>query len=783
MVISPNDFSLWARLTGNKYPSTPAERAQKGPEVQRFIQNLDKEGMLGGKQEEEQKKKKGLPEKIATGALIAGGIAAGVAAARDPRVQNVAQRAGSATKDKIKDFLVNFSEPRDVDVDIVDASGDVTPNPREQQANVAPQLTGTSAAGRLTSLGDDQLRDRDFGVVTFDRNISDMSPEQINQVLTEARLDRKLDKKVTQGTLTRGDERRFLKREFRKMDLPADPDTLNQRLDSFVEDSGKPFFGDPAAYNRDRTAPGGYVRKTPFEEKQFAKGVRGTVTDVGSRYNPRNIFTGEPVAVDRFTPLSEGKTSFTEGAVSKENPYDDISNLEQRVDRTYGKFLSNLKPEDAAKTRESLIRGAAKERDYALGYMNAMARGRTDEQAAITGRKFAGYDLSPAVKPQTPFREALSNLKIASTVPAKIDDLLKLVETGPQIILPEKAQKINDGSSAIVLAGGGNNTNVIPTMGATIGGSSLTDKHATKMAVDNALDNVRAELTGTPVPITGVTSTGLKTFVQDDNLRRIAPTPEQAQAIREEPGRVSRTFDEMTGFTAPKSETISTNPLEERISRLEGKTAELRAIQENLGRAGELMSAGLDPRTTRFDSARAAGLTSKSGIKPRITNPRFQENMNLGKVQEAAIPESSGRVFFEQDSEGRVIPETVERRSERKVVRGPDTKTRSVAGGYVGMEGQSGSVIGPYGIEASDSPKADITKRPTDTGGKQSFSNRPPSANPVESFDVANELRKIQTDQNISPEERRSRSKDFLKQKMSERGISAIGESEPLRKR
>ena len=60
---------------------------------------------------------------------------------------------------------------------------------------------------------------------------------------------------------------------------------------------------------------------------------------------------------------------------------------------------------------------------------------------------------------------------------------------------------------------------------------------------------------------------------------------------------------------------------------------------------------------------------------------------------------------------------------------------------------------------------------------------RPPSANPVESFDVANQLRKIQTDQSISPEERRTRSKDFLKQKMSERGISAIGESEPLRKR
>ena len=62
MVISPNDFSLWARLTGNKYPSTPEERAKKGPEVQNFIQNLDKEGMLGGKEPEQPKKEKNLAE-------------------------------------------------------------------------------------------------------------------------------------------------------------------------------------------------------------------------------------------------------------------------------------------------------------------------------------------------------------------------------------------------------------------------------------------------------------------------------------------------------------------------------------------------------------------------------------------------------------------------------------------------------------------------------------------------------------------------------------------------
>ena len=43
--------------------------------------------------------------------------------------------------------------------------------------------------------------------------------------------------------------------------------------------------------------------------------------------------------------------------------------------------------------------------------MNAMARGRTDEDATITGRKFGGYDLDRAVGSQTPFRKSLSEFK------------------------------------------------------------------------------------------------------------------------------------------------------------------------------------------------------------------------------------------------------------------------------------------------------------------------------------------------------------------------------------
>ena len=758
MAISPNDFSLWARLTGNKYPSTPAERAKKGPEVHNFIQNLDKEGMLGGKEPEQPKKEKNLAEKVATGALIAGGVAAAVAAGRDPRVQNIAKKAASATRTKIDDFLSNLGKARVVDVDIVDASGDVTPDPRQQQSNIAPQLTGTSAAGRLTSIGDNQVRDPELGLVTFDKGAT---PEQINNILTSIKMDRKLDRKAREGTLTRKDERQFLKKELTRSGTTPQELFGTDTIDSYLDQM---------------------ANQGAFKNEQKPVGVSSFQQNISK---------------DNYTPLVKGETFFTEGAISKEDPYGDISNLEKRVDRTYGNVLNKLKPADAASTRASLVREARKARDFDLGYINAMARGRTDEDATITGRKFGGYDLSRAVRPQTPYREALSELKIASTVPAQIDDLLKLVETGPQINLPESVQ---EPGALVQLAAGSTPSNKVPTMGATIGGSSLTDQHATEMAVDNALDRIRAidkvqtsrktygplpDVSG-PVSVTGIRIAGPSNVqksgpgvvvdkegnvVGDANyrsgqrelpivysteretnqqMRRIEPTAEQSIAIRQEQGEVSKdrkgnmmitspTYDSLTGFKTPSSETVASTPLEERIGRLESKTAELRAIQENLSRAGELMSSGLDPRTTRFDSARAAGLTSRSGITPRITNPKFQENVNLGRTQEAALPKESQRVFFEQDESGKVIPQSVQLRDERQAVTGPDTKTRGIAGGYVGKEGQGfierrgkfdnmpekemASSIGPYGVEAGNFPRANISQTPTES--PMSFTQAP----------------------------------------------------------
>lgn len=138
MPVSPQDFNLWARATGNKYPSTLEEKARLAPEVHNFVRNFGKQGALGEQQEEQ---RPSLAQNIAKGALIAGGVAAGVAAARDPRVQQAvrgfagtAAEKASGVRDTVQSFLSNLGTPRTVDQDIVRASGDVTPGPIKQQS-------------------------------------------------------------------------------------------------------------------------------------------------------------------------------------------------------------------------------------------------------------------------------------------------------------------------------------------------------------------------------------------------------------------------------------------------------------------------------------------------------------------------------------------------------------------------------------------------------------------------------------------------------------------------
>jgi len=157
MPVSPQDFNLWARVTGKKYPSTPEEKAAVAPEVHNFTRNFGKQGALGEQQKEQ---RPSLAQNIAKGALIAGGVAAGVAAARDPRVQQAVQTGFATAKEattnataRVKEFLQTVGSPRTVDVDVVGASYDVTPNTTAQnyQQQVVPhQISGIEPKGLLT---------------------------------------------------------------------------------------------------------------------------------------------------------------------------------------------------------------------------------------------------------------------------------------------------------------------------------------------------------------------------------------------------------------------------------------------------------------------------------------------------------------------------------------------------------------------------------------------------------------------------------------------------------
>ena len=604
MAISPNDFSLWARLTGNKYPSTPAERAKKGPEVYNFIQNLDKEGMLGGKESEQPKKEKNLAEKVATGALIAGGVAATVAAGRDPRVQDIAKKAASATKTKIDDFLSNLGKPRVIDVDVIDAGTDITPDPIQQQTNVAPaQLVGA----------------------------------------------------------------------------------------------------------------------------------------------------------ETYKPAVEGKTFGTSGAVSK---LEDIGDAELRARRTYSPMIDAIQQKNPGinveNMKRTMLTKAEKDRDYDIAYMVAKGQGKTDETATQIARATAGFPTDSPVGKPTPYREFLGEQRTSSIRKESIDNLLKLVEPGPQINLPESVQ---EPGALVQLAAGSTPSNKVPTMGATIGGSSLTDQHATEMAVDNALDIARDnyEKTVSTIVEAGQTKGGsISTAAKAEQfLQKMRPTvvKELDKAIQEDLTKTTGLNPEDAAFAADRS----LNPVSGFVERNPDQSIAKKDLrEERIAKIGEFIKPA--------SNTGLRGTTGRPGIglygTPTETRKPGSESQPFGKggveVTKVTMQEGEG-VPGRPDLGGRT--ETVPNVFDAGKT---DPKKRT-----------------PEGLIYTE----EALKKPTDMGGKQGFSSQPSTANPVESMQVADELRKIQTDQSISPEERKSKAKDFLKQKMTERGISAMGQSEPLRKR
>ncbi len=689
MAISPNDFSLWARLTGNKYPSTPAERAKKGPEVHNFIQNLDKEGMLGGKEPEQPKKEKNLAEKVATGALIAGGVAAAIAAGRDPRVQNVAKKAASATRTKIDDFLSNLGKARVVDVDIVDASGDITPNPKQQQSS-APYWN--------TTAGKEEL----------------------------------LENEAQSAFMNSPEGRAMAKKEVALRATGEDYNYLPQ-----IENWKNTYKAQKAA--------------GVMDEEALSRTI--------------NLDKTKPVTVDRFTPAVEGKTFGTSGAVSK---LEDIGDAKLRARRTYGPMIDAIQQKNpginVGGMGRSMLAKAEQDRDYDIAYMVARGQGKTDETATQIARATAGFPTDSPVGKPTPYREFLGEQRTSSIRKESIDNLLKLVEPGPQINLPESVQ---EPGALVQLAAGSTPSNKVPTMGATIGGSSLTDKHATKMAVDNVLDNARNEFNQKVEQLVNTTGMGPRRAE-----RQIYGSDEMMRVKNPETGRLEKV--QKTGTEAGRK-------LIDAIKKDLTKTTGLNP-EDASNIAESVINPTTGERQFNTDQFGDLGTETKRDIKDLKSVPNIDPATNQGIMKTAVGTAIRGRApsYYEAlpKTDTRELPgpfeETVpDRRTatrggfgaalQKSIEEEGVSPAKMPEGGSAGIgiygEG-TGYLAGPFSKTASKAPTdafgrtspfkgvsdSTLTKLKSDMKpGTKSFESVDKEQKGRASMDAARELRKIQT--------------------------------------
>lgn len=198
MPVSPADFALWARATGNKYPETAEEKLAAAPHAYSFAKNVTKTGVnppgarVGGSifydrpeavensapnslfnapvtpdnraskvagtvdstltsehfqnDEEnealEHQEQHSLLGTLGKAALAAGTVAAGLAVARTPGGQQALQTAETTVRENAKNignrvssFLGGLGGGRTVDPDVIRNSGDVTPPTTAQRYN------------------------------------------------------------------------------------------------------------------------------------------------------------------------------------------------------------------------------------------------------------------------------------------------------------------------------------------------------------------------------------------------------------------------------------------------------------------------------------------------------------------------------------------------------------------------------------------------------------------------------------------------------------------------
>jgi hypothetical protein len=208
MPVSPADFALWARATGNKYPDTAEEKLAAGPQAYSYAKNIAKTGANASNlrtsgsifysqpestennapnslfnapvtpdnrapkvsgtldstltsehfqndeehEVSEHNQQHSLLNTLGKAALAAGTVAAGLAVARTPGGQQALQNAQTVVKENAQDiggrvssFLGGLGGGRTVDPDVIRNSGDVTPPTTGQRYNQQEVPVATQA--------------------------------------------------------------------------------------------------------------------------------------------------------------------------------------------------------------------------------------------------------------------------------------------------------------------------------------------------------------------------------------------------------------------------------------------------------------------------------------------------------------------------------------------------------------------------------------------------------------------------------------------------------------
>ena len=854
MPVSPQDFSLWARVTGNKYPSTVKEKAKLAPDVHRFIQNLDKEGMLEGKKP---KKEESLGSKVAKGALVAGAVAGTIAAIKNKGDGGPPGDFGetiATARDKVKTFLEGLGTPKQIDLDKIKTYTRQS-NPRDQQVDTSPVSSKKTPDEIPTAQFDNKVQvDLDTGEVSAPNVEQDLS------VLEKAQaFQKRLDSIPTQNLGSEEGQRL----EFLKDQTQGKINELNNKLQDVSSEI--PVTSTPAQ-------PQKSTPLTTIEYKAQQEAKRASLV--------QEVEAKRAAMAESFKPAVEGETFGTSGAIEKP---EDIGNAKLRARRTYGPLIDTIKKrnpdQDVSRMGRQMLDKAQRDVDFDIAYKQGRDQGLSDFDAVIQARRVAGFDGGTPGE-QTEYRKFLETVPLSSPLAEPVKQLLpqpadksvgEIISDARNTLIKNKTVEIvqkeipnligQSFKDAEAVDGDRTNTamtstidNQIAKPGPVLGGPSSTDKQYTQMTLDNLIDlaKVKAE-SGEAVQKFNekvqqlVSTTGMsraraerQIFGSDEKVRVKNPKTGRTETVQKTSTEVGRKLqaalkedlaktagfdtedvlmgnraeyivDEDTAQDYSDAQTTG-QPMRTATSFSEKREKDSAPLKRDDTRLKAIEN--IDPETRKGTIKTAMGKEIKgkspiydqppADVKTR-QNPYSQEGEDIvdrpskEPIQrfDAFAQKDQTRQTYTTDEEGNPLPKGT-------------SQVRPREGGSPGEDvyGRAQGFLGGFTSKTAAKPPTKLGKDPTgqsflkpsttfpkgETGdkviqgvidrskpGTKTYETAATAQTKRESVNVSDQLRSIESNQSISPDERRRQAKDLIARLAREKGISAMGQAQPIR--